>query len=100
MSRPVASRIHLAPPVRAVLERLARSAKSPRRLVDRARILLAAAAGQSKVEIARGLGFTEKTVRKWRNRFAARGVRATLEDAHRSGRPERIPIEVRLELMM
>lgn len=100
MSRPIASRIHLAPPVRAVLEMLARSAKSPRRLVDRARIVLAAAGGRSNAAIAHALGFTEKTVRKWRNRFAAHGVRATLEDAHRSGRPERIPVEVRCELMM
>lgn len=92
MSRPIASRIQLAPPVRARLERLARSATSPRRLVDRARILLAAATGESNAEIGRRLGFTEKTVRKWRNRFAARSVRAALDDAPRSGRPERIPV--------
>jgi transposase len=100
MSRPIASQIHLAPPVRARLERLARSATSPRRLVDRARILLAAATGKSNAGIGRCLGFTEKTVRKWRNRFAARSVRAALDDAPRSGRPERIPVEVRCELMM
>ncbi|HEX9349264.1 MAG TPA: IS630 family transposase [Gemmatimonadales bacterium] len=100
MGRPTASRIHVAPPVRSRLERLARSATAPRRLVDRACIVLAAAAGQSNAKIARTLGFTEKTVRKWRGRFAARSTRASLDDHHRSGRPESIPVEVRCELMM
>src|SRR5882672_1177522 len=97
---PLASRIHIAPPVRAKLERLVRSATAPRRLVDRARIVLAASAGQSNAEIARALSFTEKTVRKWRNRFAALSTRASLDDSRRSGRPESIPVEVRCELMM
>ena len=100
MSRPIASRIYIAPPVRAELEMVARSATSARRDVDRARIVLDAATGRSNAEIARALGFTEKTVRKWRNRFAAHSVRAALDDAQRSGRPERIPVEVRCELMM
>ena len=100
MARPIASRIHVAPPVRARLERLVRSATAPRRLVDRARIVLAAASGQSNAEIARTLRFAEKTVRKWRNRFAARSTRASLDDSDRSGRPESIPVEVRCELMM
>jgi len=100
MGRPIALRIHVAPPVRARLERLARSATAPRRLVDRARIVLAAATGQSNAEIARALGFTEKTVRKWRKRFAACSQRASLDDRHRSGRPQLIPVEVRCELMM
>ena len=100
MGRPFASRIHIAPPVRARLERLVRSATAPRRLVDRTRIVLSAAAGLSNAEIARTFGFTEKTVRKWRNRFAALSTRAALDDGHRSGRPESIPVEVRCELMM
>ncbi len=81
MGHPIASRIHVAPPVRKRLERLARSATAQRRLVDRARIVLAAAGGASNAEIARSLGFTEKTVRKWRDRFAARSTRAALDDS-------------------
>ncbi len=100
MGHPIASTIHVAPPVRKRLERLARSATAQRRLVDRARIVLAAAGGASNAEIARTYGFTEKTVRKWRDRFAARSTREALDDSQRSGRPETIPVEVRCELMM
>src|SRR2546427_11017467 len=100
MGRPTASRIPAAPPVRSRLERLARSATAPRRLVDRACIVLAAAAGQSNAKIARTLGFTEKTVRKWRGRFAARRTRASIADQHRRGRPYLIPLEVRAALSM
>ena len=99
MPRPFATRVHVAPPVRAALEKLTRRAKSPRRDVDWARIVLAAAAGSSNVEIARTLGLTEKTVRKWRSRFAACSVRAALDDAKRSGRPASIPLEARCELI-
>jgi len=97
--RPFATRVHLAPPVRAALEKVARRGKSARREVDRARIVLAAASGFSNVEIGRALGLTEKTVRKWRGRFAARSVRAALDDAKRSGRPASIPLEARCELI-
>src|SRR5260370_34852665 len=100
MGRRTASKIYVAPPVRKRLERLARRATAQRRLVDRARIVLAAAGGASNAEIARTYGFTETTVRKWRDRFAARSTREALDDSQRSGRPETIPVEVRCELMM
>jgi transposase len=52
-------------------------------------IVLAAARGHPSVKIAAGLGVTEDTVRKWRGRFAARGLDG-LADAPRPGRPRRI----------
>ena len=99
MPRPIATRVHVAPPVRAGLDEVTRRANSARRDVERARIVLAAAAGSSNAGIARVLGLTEKTVRKWRNRFAAHSVRMSLDDAKRSGRPASIPIEARCELI-
>jgi len=99
MSGPTAARIHIAPPVREQLEQLARSTKSAHRLVERARIVLGAAAGESNAELARRLGCTEKTVWKWRSRFAVWSSLESLDDAERSGRPERIPVEVRCELI-
>ena len=64
----------------------ARRARGEQRDVLRARIVLAAAGGQSNAAIARRLAITEDTVRRWRARFAAeRG--AGLNDRARSGRP-------------
>src|SRR5258708_14624894 len=77
----IAGRTHVAPPVRKRLERLARSATAQRRLVDRARIVLAAAGGASNAEIARSLGFTQKTGRKWPGPFAPRGTPPALHDS-------------------
>lgn len=60
---------------------------SPQRLVLRARIALAAAEGRENAAIARDLGCSVSTVRTWRGRFAAEGIRG-LFDKPRSGRPE------------
>jgi transposase len=54
----------------------------------RARIVLAAARGDSNAAIARDLAVCEDTVRKWRCRYA-RDRLAGLADAHRPGRPRR-----------
>jgi transposase len=55
----------------------------------RARIVLAAARGQDNAWIAADLRVSVDTVRKWRGRFAARGLDG-LADLPRSGRPRRI----------
>ena len=60
---------------------------SPQRLVLRARIALAAGAGDGNEKIARDLGCSVKTAREWRGRFAVRGVPGIF-DKPRSGRPE------------
>jgi transposase len=69
-----------------VLVARARSVRGQYRDRLRARIVLAAAAGQANAAIARQLGVCTDTVRKWRRRFAA-GRLAGLKDAPRSGRP-------------
>ena len=70
----------------AVLAARARSVRGPYRDWLRARIVLAAAAGQNNAAIAVEMGVCADTVRKWRRRFAA-GRLAGLKDAPRSGRP-------------
>jgi transposase len=59
---------------------------SPQRLVLRARVALAAGAGDGNEKIARALDCSVKTVREWRGRFAVRGVPGIF-DKPRSGRP-------------
>jgi transposase len=74
---------------RKALEKRARGAKTGYRDRLRAQIVLAAARGRSSARIAAGLHVTVDTVRKWRGRFAARGLDG-LKDLPRSGRPRRI----------
>lgn len=75
------------------LLRLARAHKAPARLVLRARIVLAAAAGEANAGIARRLQVHVDTVRKWRTRFAEHRI-AGLTDAARSGRPRQFAATV------
>jgi transposase len=70
----------------AVLAARSRSARGPYRDRLRAKIVLAAAAGQANAAIAAELGVCTDTVRKWRGRFAE-GRLPGLRDAPRSGRP-------------
>lgn len=49
--------------------------------------------------MARRLGCTENTVRKWRTRFKESPKLRTLKDAGRTGRPSTVPMFVRLELI-
>ena len=73
---------------RQVLEGWVRGAKTEQRLAQRARIILAAGAGQSTQAIARRERVRPATVSKWRGRFARKGLRG-LQDAARSGAPAR-----------
>jgi transposase len=99
MPRPRATRVLIAPSVRAELEETARTATAPFRAVQRARIVLLAAAGIPTAEIARRLDCTEDTVRMWRDRFAADARPEALLDRPRSGRPARVGVSTRLELI-
>jgi transposase-like protein len=56
---------------------------------ERARIVLAVAAGAGTSAVARRVGVSRPTVIKWRDRFVAHGL-AGLEDEERSGRPKSI----------
>ncbi|HET7659726.1 MAG TPA: IS630 family transposase [Oryzihumus sp.] len=70
----------------SVLSARARSGRGAYRDWLRARIVLAAAAGQSNAAIAVEAGVCTDTVRKWRRRFASDRLLG-LKDARRSGRP-------------
>jgi transposase len=85
--------------LKAELESIARSRTSAVRLVERARIVLSAARDVSNAEIARDVGCTEDTVRKWRDRWSPwRGLKS-LDDRTRSGRPPRVRPEDRAALV-
>ena len=81
--------VTLAAAERTMLSKRARGAKTAHRDRLRARIVLAAARGRDNARIAADLRITVDTVRKWRGRFAARGLDG-LADLPRSGRPRRI----------
>lgn len=66
---------------RAILERLARRATSPQRLVRRVAIILAAADGANNDQIARRLGLARETVQIWRERWLAAGARLAAAEA-------------------
>ena len=68
------------------LEVLARKATGQARMVLRARIVLAAAAGEENLRIAGRLGVASNTVLMWRKRFFEEGIEG-LADRKRSGRP-------------
>jgi transposase len=73
---------------RARLERIVRDRNSPVKHVYRARIVLGAGDGGGATRVARAVGKSEPTVRRWLARFAAEGVDGLLHDATRPpGKP-------------
>ncbi|GIH73560.1 IS630 family transposase [Sphaerimonospora thailandensis] len=80
------------------LEKIVNRPSSPQVMVVRARIVLLVADGWPLARIAATLRVTETTVRKWRDRFAERGIRGLL-DLPRPGRPELYGPEVRLRVI-
>jgi transposase len=79
---------------RTTLKKRVRGAKTAYRDRLRAQIVLAAAHGRENARIAADLQVTVDTVRKWRGRFAGRGLDG-LTDLPRCGRPRRISELVR-----
>jgi len=71
---------------RALLQRWAAAQRTPQSVALRARIVLAAAAGDSNSEVARTLGVSRPTVILWRSRFAEGGVQALTETKPGRGR--------------
>jgi len=82
----VAPAVSLDPITKATLVHLVRSPSTRQSLVQRCRIVLAAAAGQTNQEIAGDLRMPEVTISKWRRGFVRQGLEG-LQDAPRSGRP-------------
>ena len=101
MRGPKPPAIELSEAERRELERLVRAGTTEQRVVLRARIVLAAAAGLNNTQIAAALGSAAKTTRQWRARWRSFGavpleelsVAERLADAPRPGAPPRISPE-------
>jgi hypothetical protein len=75
---------------RVELERRVACYTLPHKVVQRAKMMLYAAEGQSNAEIARRLETAADVVGRWRKRFFEERL-AGLEDRERAGRPRRFP---------
>lgn len=75
---------------RAILEQWVRGRTTPRRLVERAQIVLLSADGTSGDAICEIVGVARPTVSRWLDRYAADGVAGLEADRPRSGRPRQI----------
>ena len=91
MGRPKAELV-LSEAERAQLTAFARSRSLPASLSERARMLLACAAGEANSEVARRFQSTGATVGKWRRRFVRDRI-AGLYDEIRPGKPRSIDDE-------
>jgi transposase len=89
MPPPAAVPVTLTAAERKILKKRVRGAKTPYRDRVRAQIVLSAARGRANARIAADLGISADMARKWRGRFADRGLPG-MEDLPRSGRPRRI----------
>lgn len=89
----------MPPAVLCQLERLAHSLTAPHREVLRAQMVLQCARGVSPAAIAQRLGCSDRTVRKWRERFAKAPGLDSLKDQPRSGRPARVSVTTRCEVV-
>lgn len=91
-----AEAVEVSDEARRTLEGWVSARTAPQRIVVRARIVLLAAQGIANRRIAQEVRTSRPTVLLWRNRFAAGGVGALLEDAPGRGRPAAIsPAKVR-----
>jgi transposase len=82
----VAPAITLSPEQREILEQHSRGRSLPVRMVERARIVLLAAAGKQDKEIAETLGISVQKSARWRARFLKFGIAGLEKDAPRPGR--------------
>ncbi len=78
---------------RARLEHWVRARTTPRRLLERARIVLASADGHAGTAICTLLGVSRPTVSRWLDRYEAEGAAGLVADRPRAGRPKQISHE-------
>jgi transposase len=77
------------------LQQWARARSLPARQVERARVVLLAAAGKQDLEIAAEIGISNQKAARWRKRFLKMGLAGLEKDAPRSGRtPSITPAKV------
>lgn len=91
--------VHLRRGDRGALEQISRSRTLPRRLVERAHIVLASADGMSGYAIAERFGVSRPLIRRCLDRYEAEGIEGIKKDRPRSGRPKRITPELEAEIV-
>lgn len=78
--------ISLSSGEKVLLSGITRSGKSPQREVERAKVVLLAAAGHTNGEIGAALGVTRQKAARWRERFAAQRLEGFSADRCGRGR--------------
>jgi transposase len=81
-----------------ILNKLTNDKKTPKRLAERAKIILSCHAGLRNDEISKKLQATVITVAKWRNRFAKYRIEG-LNDKPRSGKPRKYDESIRNNIL-
>jgi len=89
----------MAHKVRRELKLLVRRQRAAYVVVQRAMMLLLACDGVGTTRIAERVGCSARTVRKWKARFAADPRSQGLEDGRRTGRPSKVLVSTRCELV-
>lgn len=83
---------------RSHLESLIRAGNTPRKIADRARIVLWSSEGLTPEVVAERTGLTINAVYRWRKRYEDHG-RDALADSPRSGRPRKMTSELAAEIL-
>lgn len=91
--------IELTDEERTTRPRWSRGKTTPVRPVSRANIILRAAEGLQSKQISAELGIPEKTICKWRKRFADRRLAGIEQDAARGGRTPTVRAEAEAEII-
>src|SRR5271165_809016 len=91
--------IYLSPPNRAHLDRLVADRNTPRKVIWRARIVLATADGLGTVAIMGRTGKSKPCVWRWQERYVAEGVEGLLRDKTRPSRKKPLAAEVKLKVL-
>jgi transposase len=86
---PAAVPIELSQGERETLRRWTRRRRSSAGLAQRSRIVLECAKGETNTSVAERVGVSVPTVRRWRNRFAAKRLDGLLDEP-RPGQPRKI----------
>jgi transposase len=97
--------MRVAPPVvldipqHKILEQWARSRSLPARQIERAKVVMLAAAGKTDREISAALRISNQKAARWRKRFLRLGLAGLEKDAPRPGRKPAIPVTLKEELV-
>ena len=87
----VAPAIVLTEDQERTLQQWSRGRSLPARQVERARVVLLAAAGKQDLEIAAEIGISNQKAARWRKRFLKAGLAGLEKDAPRPGRTPSLP---------